>query len=181
MGVNGAQWILSGKLFTCMLLIRRRPVTIAPNGNSPKTRSTPRAQTSSVPSLRSIKQFIQARNGLANCVVCPYPDNIGKSTHPSLRNFANKHGLKIGKLTLHPRNLTDHHQNVQDCLCVTSCKFHKKKFIPFTVMLLTYTLRRLDGRPWNSLCWRETVWIIISWVVHGISWKSPENPFTRFA
>ena len=38
-----------------------------------------------------------------------------------------------------------------------SWEFHKNPFIHFAVMLLTDTLLRLDGGPWNSLVRRETV------------------------
>ena len=54
-------------------------------------------------------------------------------------------------------------------------------FIYLSIMLLTDTSPRLDGRPWNSLVMRETVYSIISCVVPNISWKFHENPFIRFS
>ena len=48
-------------------------------------------------------------------------------------------------------------------------------------MLLTDTLRRLDGRPRNSLGRLETVLTIISGDVLDISWKFHENLFSGFS
>ena len=42
----------------------------------PKTRSTPRAQTSTAPNLRNAKQSSQAWNSLANYLSCLYTDNL---------------------------------------------------------------------------------------------------------
>ena len=39
------------------------------------TRNTRRAQTFAAPSLRSVKQSMHAWNSLANCSLCPYPQN----------------------------------------------------------------------------------------------------------
>ena len=46
------------------------------------TRSTPRAQTSATPSLKSVKQPTQAWNSVAYCFLCPYPENF-MNVHPS--------------------------------------------------------------------------------------------------
>ena len=48
-------------------------------------------------------------------------------------------------------------------------------------MLLTDTLRRLDGRTWNSLGRLETVLTIISGDVLDISWTFHENLFFGFS
>ena len=45
------------------------------------TRSTPRAQTSATPSLKSVKQSTPAWNSVAYCF-CPYPENF-MNVHPS--------------------------------------------------------------------------------------------------
>ena len=59
-------------------------------------------------------------------------------------------------------------------------KFHENLFIYLSKILLTDTSPRLDGRPWNSLVRRETVYLFISCVVPDISWKFHENPSIRF-
>ena len=59
-------------------------------------------------------------------------------------------------------------------------KFHENPPIHFTVMLLTGTMRRVDGRPWISLGNSETVYVIITYIVPDISWKCYENLFARF-
>ena len=41
-----------------------------------QTRSTPKAQTSATPSLKSVKQSTQAWNIVAYCFLCPYPENV---------------------------------------------------------------------------------------------------------
>ena len=67
--------------------------------------------------------------------------------------------------------------------CVTfeiSWKFYENQ-LHFTVMLLTNTPSRLNGRLWNSLVRRETALLIISCVVTDVSWKLNENPSTRFS
>ena len=50
------------------------------------TRSTLGAQTSAAPSLRSVKQSIQAWNNLVNCNLCPYPENF-INIHPSFTSY----------------------------------------------------------------------------------------------
>ena len=50
------------------------------------TRSTQRAQNSTAPNLRSVKGSHQAGNSLANCSLCPYPEN-SMNIHPSLIPF----------------------------------------------------------------------------------------------
>ena len=62
-----------------------------------------------------------------------------------------------------------------------SWKFHEKLFIYLSIILLTDTPPRLDGRPWNSLVMRESVYLFISCVVPDISWKIDEDPFIRFS
>ena len=57
-----------------------------------------------------------------------------------------------------------------------ACKPH-----PFTVILLTDTLRCQDGKPWKSLGSRETVCLIITLVIPGMSCKFHENWLTRFS
>ena len=52
-------------------------------------RSTPRTQTSAAPSLRNVKQFIQAWNSLANCYLRPHPENF-RNIHPSVTTTDNK-------------------------------------------------------------------------------------------
>ena len=84
-----------------------------------KKRSTPRAQTSATPSLKSAKQSIQAWNSVAYCFLCPYPENFMK-VHPSGITWCwqQTRTQKIEKRTLCPRGETDHPQNVPDCsLC----------------------------------------------------------------
>ena len=62
-----------------------------------------------------------------------------------------------------------------------SWKFRGILFIYLSIILLTETLPRLDGRPWNGVVRRETVYLFISCVVSDISWKFHENPFIRFS
>ena len=46
------------------------------------TRSTPRAQISTAPSLKSVKQSTQAWSSVAYCFLCTYPENF-LNVHPS--------------------------------------------------------------------------------------------------
>ena len=70
-------------------------------------------------------------------------------------------------------------QMVPYAIADISWKFHENLFIYLSIILLTDTPPRLDGRPWNSLVRCETVYLFISWVVPDISWKFHENPFIR--
>ena len=47
-----------------------------------RTRSIPRAQTSTTSSLKSVIQSTQASNSVAYCFLCPYPENF-MNVHPS--------------------------------------------------------------------------------------------------
>ena len=47
------------------------------------TRSTPRAQTSAAPGVKSVKQSIHAWNSAPYCSLCPYPENF-INIHPSV-------------------------------------------------------------------------------------------------
>ena len=80
-----------------------------------RTRSTPSAQTSATPSLKSVKQSIQAWNSVANCFLCPYPDNF-MNVQPCGITWCcqQTRTQKIEKGTLCPRGWTDHPQNVPD-------------------------------------------------------------------
>ena len=83
------------------------------------TRSTPKAQTSATPSLKSVKQSTQAWNIVAYCFLCPYPENF-MNVHPSGIPWCCQptRTQKIEKGTLCPRGYTYHPQNVPDCsLC----------------------------------------------------------------
>ena len=62
-------------------------------------------------------------------------------------------------------------QIVPCAIGIVSCKCHENPLIGFTVMLLTGTPRHLYVRLWNSLGRCEIVYLIISCVVPGISWK----------
>ena len=57
------------------------------------SRSIPRAQTSTTPSLKSVKQITETWNSVARWFLCPYPEKIQEN--PSIRYFpdvAKKHG-----------------------------------------------------------------------------------------
>ena len=127
-----------------------------------ETRSTPRAQTSAVPSLGNMKQSIQAWNTLANCYLCPYPKISGIiSIHMSLHNVAIKEGPKNRKKVSCIQGVTWIILKIfQIVPCVTvnlSWKFHENLPIHFTVMLLTDTLLprwetvKQSRQPCNSL------------------------------
>ena len=95
---------------------RTRALQISLRLNSSPTRSTPRAQTSAAPSLKSVKQSAQAWNSVAYCFLCPYPENF-MSVHPCGIPWCCQQTWiqKIEKETLCPRGLTDHPQNITDC------------------------------------------------------------------
>ena len=78
---------------------------------------------------------------------------------------------EIERWILYPRGYSNH--NVPDCVPYVivdlSWTFHENPLFNFTVILLTDTPRRLDGRPWNSLV---NYFLYRAWHFMKISWKS---------
>ena len=72
-------------------------------------------------------------------------------------------------------------QVVSYAIADISWKFHENILIYLSIILLTDTPPRQDGRPWNSVVRRETVYLFFSCVVPDISWKFDEDPFIRFS
>ena len=70
-----------------------------------QTKSTPRAQTSTTSSLKSVKQFTQALNSVTYCFLCPYSENF-MNVHPSGIPWCcqQTRTQKIEKGTLCPRD-----------------------------------------------------------------------------
>ena len=115
------------------------------------TRSIPRAQTSAAPSLKSMKQSIQAWNNVEYCSLIPYPytekfTNVHPSVIPWCCEQTRTRCIQRVKPTfpylfqIVPCNIAD-----------LSWKFHENSLFDFTVMLLTDPPQCLDGRPGNSL------------------------------
>ena len=100
------------------------------------TRSTPRAQTSAMPSLKSVKQSTQAWNSVAYCFLCPNPEPCVQGVKPTILQML---------------------QIVPCVIANISWRFHENP-LDFTVVLLT----NAPGAPrretvkqsrhvWNSL------------------------------
>ena len=119
------------------------------------TRSTPRAQTSAMPSLKSVKQSTEAWNSVAYYFLCQYPENI-MNTHPSgiplccqqtRTQKIKKEPFAQGVKPIIPKMF----QIVPCVIANISWRFHENPLIYFTVVLLTNTPGSLDGRLWNTL------------------------------
>ena len=108
------------------------------------TRSTPRAQTSATPSLKSVKQSTQVWNNVVYCFLCPYPENF-MNVHPSGITWrcqqAQTQEIEKKKLCVQGVKpiIPQMFQIVSCVIANTSCKFHENPLIDFTVVLLTNT------------------------------------------
>ena len=144
------------------------------------TRSTPRAQTSAMPSLKSMKQSTQSWNSIAYCFLCQYPEDF-INVHPSGITWCcqETRTQKIEKGTLCPRGQPITLKMIQIVPCVIaniSKKFHGNQVIVFTVVLLT---NRPGAPRWETVKQSRYVWnslanyfLCHAWRFIKISWKS---------
>ena len=144
------------------------------------TRSIPRAQTSATPSLKSVKQSIQAWNSVANCFLCPYPENfmnVHSSGIPWCCQQTRTQKIKKQPFAQGIKPIIPKMFQVVPCAIANiSWKFHENSFIDFTVVLQTNT----PGAPrWETVkqsrqVWNSLVHYFLGRALHfvKISWKS---------
>ena len=149
------------------------------------TRSTPRVQTSTTPRLKSVKQSTQAWNSIANCFLCPYPENF-MNVHPSSIRWCCQQTRTQKKKEPYAQRvkliIPKMFQIVPCVLANISWKFHENPLIDFTVVSLTNTPRetrwetvKQSRQVWNSLA---DYFLWCPWHFIKKSWKSV-HPFSH--
>ena len=148
---------------------------------SRSTRNTPRVQTCAAPSLRP-RNNKAWRESINHFLFNSYSEYSSSRWFLMLqKKEKKKRSQKINPVfKVFNASPPQFFQVVPYVIADISWKFHENLFVYLSIILLTDTPPRLDGKPWNSLVRRETVYLFfVSCPIYHE--KINENPFISFS